>query len=763
QQIVRDDSDRAVLAAFAIGGDAGIPMRAVSEALSMRQVDVRQIVTSLGAGGVVEEINELLQVRPSVLRGVLVRDVFFCGSRSIDANRLLELGAAAPTAHVLLDAYQRGATVPLDLLCSLILRANRRDVWEHFAFADERCARLIIEQYPSHAIDAAPGLLHFVPDRVLPILLNSGIASEQHATANEDDRRRRVHEWLVPEPILPGEAAKRRRLLHAALANGMRTGQCPPDMCAWALAEILCTHYHLTRTKAGSGMTMVMTRGILPTPDIAEICALWPSILELFSILPRRSQKVVLSQIEDWCFPGRFIFGFEAEPEAYSLLESNSQRMLMDVLALPTCGNACRLWAARISRWAKFQTPFAEPVGLLPTLFADRDHTRDWRQEMEDRDAELRALAARLREQPVGEAAGELASVEREADEFGGLGGYDRQNLYFRVAQLTADPTLWLSQLVDHRMKPEFIGSFVCALSPITFPEYESTLLRLLSDDLYAQIVARIALQLPNPSEAILDSAASRLQPPPRRQDGFHTGMEVSVPAMRRLLRHPNPQIRSDVVIYEWVKTKGQIRPEIAELWRVALVDVDGDEYQLEEIFQRNNELAFEWTSARIQHAHHDLWRHIRGIQLAAEVLDRNQRGELLRSFNGENYNDDCVDLLLQDDAELFNRWLCMHREDYFRLGPLDRVVGPRWEQRALTALDSGVSPQELTEHCTPHHWGGCGPLSQHFKAALPPYEALANHHDERLRSVGEWGLKQVRADYETARRQENIEAIRGR
>ena len=37
-----------------------------------------------------------------------------------------------------------------------------------------------------------------------------------------------------------------------------------------------------------------------------------------------------------------------------------------------------------------------------------------------------------------------------------------------------------------------------------------------------------------------------------------------------------------------------------------------------------------------------------------------------------------------------------------------------------MIALELGVAPQEVAEHCTPHRWGGFGPLSQHFLNRIP-------------------------------------------
>ena len=156
------------------------------------------------------------------------------------------------------------------------------------------------------------------------------------------------------------------------------------------------------------------------------------------------------------------------------------------------------------------------------------------------------------------------------------------------------------------------------------------------------------------------------------------------------------------------------------------------------------------------------LWEHRTGIAAAAKVLTRQQREALLRSFTRSNHDDDSFDLILGDHVDLFSDWLRHQTDEYLKLRPLDRDVGPRWEQMAIMALELGVAPEEVAEHCTPHHWGGFGPMSQHFLNRLPAYEKLAQHQDARLRLAGERGLRWVKSMAERELARERREAIYG-
>lgn len=72
--------ERAVqmLAVFAIGGSAGMPLRTVADILGYPLGEIQQSMADLATGGVVEEISDgTLAVFPEPLRCVLVRDHFF--------------------------------------------------------------------------------------------------------------------------------------------------------------------------------------------------------------------------------------------------------------------------------------------------------------------------------------------------------------------------------------------------------------------------------------------------------------------------------------------------------------------------------------------------------------------------------------------------------------------------------------------------------------------------------------------------------------
>jgi hypothetical protein len=199
-RLVRNEHERCVLAAFAVGGDWGMSSNQVCDALDLTKIELRQIIVGLGSGGLVEEVDEdSFQVRPPAIRAVLVRDVFFAGSTSLAIDPLLDgIRSAADTAGVLLSARQRGAKIAATLLERLVVSAKSADVWEHFAWVDAQSAQTILDKYHEQVCNAAPGLLHFAANRTLRALLDADDSNLVRRTGAIEHPRRRL---LLSIPI----------------------------------------------------------------------------------------------------------------------------------------------------------------------------------------------------------------------------------------------------------------------------------------------------------------------------------------------------------------------------------------------------------------------------------------------------------------------------------------------------------------------------------------------------------------------------------
>ena len=765
-RLVRGEKDRCILAAFAVGGDIGMSFRDVSGTLNVPELELKQVTADLGSGGLVEEVGEdRLQVRPPAIRPVLVRDVFYCGASALDITPLLSHSrSAAATAAVLLSAQQRGANIDRGLLEAFVRAAGTSDIWEHFAWVDEQCTLTTLDKYPEQVCNAAPGLLHYSPSRALDALLDADKATQIQQAGAVEHPRRRIGEWLFPFDAEPQVTVERRLALIAVLEERVRQRKVGKgESFTWALAEILQPAFDIARTSPGDNRQIQCIRGVASHAILTEIAALWPRVKELFRHVPNSAAHIFFARLEDWCLPQRLSFHAPVPEETYQLIQRSGQQMLADILKMPQCNRAWRTRAATIARWAELDSEVSVD-STFDAVFADRDHAQNWEEEEKRRTAELQEVANNLVRGSRAEVIQYLDEIRAEATEF----GYRNPNghlwvIYHHIGTTCKDPRDWLDALVARSSPSEFVAPFVDRLSTEDSGQYEAALHHLLQLPEYQRLAIVRVLRLSKGNESLLSSALALLNDPELVEHLWLRDSGIPLEVVARILKHPNPWVRGAAAIGEWQREPaGTVRPELERQWRLAIRDVGPNHYALKDIFEQDSTLAFGWLEAQLRADRH-LSMHDQAFHAACKAINREQRAQLLRLFTRKNYSDECFDLVMGEETDLFAEWLQYQVDAYLRLRPLDRDVGPRWEQMALLALEAGASPNDLADHCMPSFTGVMwGPFSQYFLERIPAYETLVNHADPRFRPAGQRGLDSMRADAERELQRERREEIYG-
>ncbi len=144
-----------ILAGFAVGGDAGMPMNIVAEILELSPFKVQSIISNLVGGLIFDNIPNLA-VYPPALRHSLVRDIFFRGAVSLSIAEFIN---NAPSLHevtkTLLGARRRGANISQNFLLEFLDKLNSSDLWVNFAYLGKGEANWILENKPQLLIAAA--------------------------------------------------------------------------------------------------------------------------------------------------------------------------------------------------------------------------------------------------------------------------------------------------------------------------------------------------------------------------------------------------------------------------------------------------------------------------------------------------------------------------------------------------------------------------------------------------------------------------------
>jgi hypothetical protein len=758
RRLVRGELEKCALAAFALGGKAGMTFRDVSSALRLSEIELKQVIADLGAGGLVEEIfTDRLQVRPASIRPILVRNVFFRGPAALNITPVLNVcQSASDTASVLFAAEQRGANIDHDILEHFAIAADNSDTWEHFAWIDNRCAAIVLDKCPDKVCHAAPGLLQYFPERTIQMLLDVDEVNTVIHHGSVIHPRRRIAEWLFPVDSDPYETVRRRTMLLTVLENRISNRKVGNGRTlAWALAELLCAAYERTRTIPGDDRTFQLLRGVASHEVIDEIAGLWPRIRNALTHVSASEIHLVFKRLEDWCIPQRLSINKPLPKQTHSMIKQHGQRMLVDMLTLSKCNRAWLTKAAGLARWADMDINI-EVDPAFDAIYADHEYSTDWQTAETARMNRLRSIAQSLADKHFSDVVGYLDGLEAEATELGYENTSSRMCVvYSELSKLhSTSAFVWIDELIKHNSRPEYVATFVDQVRSAE-QQFQLLLSQMLNMPIYRRLAITRVLQISKPDQGLLRTALDLLTDNEIVDRLWLRDESISADVMLRLLTHSNPRLRGKAAISEWdLDPAHSIRPTLVAAWRAAVLDAQPREYALQEILSSEPMLAFQWLFARLTAKDIRFHQNEMPIANACRLLTFIQRRELVRLIDRRSYEADFFDLLIGDELELFRDWLRFQTDKYLALRPLQREVGLRWEHMATIALDEGVTSDELCTYCIPNSWGD----SEHLDKQILAYERLANHTDHRLRPVGRHGLAWAHRERKVSKMREEFD-----
>ncbi|MCK4450749.1 MAG: hypothetical protein KAX26_09170, partial [Anaerolineae bacterium] len=306
---------RQVLAAFAVGGDAGMAMEAVAESLELSVLEVHQAVVDLAAGGVILKVDpQHLSVRPPALRHVLIRDVFFCGPTALPFPVFQGLLAKSPysaqSVHALIGVKARGGKVPQAWLTALV--ESSPSVWQSYVQLGREEAAWLFEHHPEALTMVARPGLESAPDVALPLLLKKAIGDQRPLHAHTDHPLRIIQDWVLTGEPGSGQPLERRKTLLQVVRSWLDTRQdVAVGLCA--LEFVLSPNFHSHTPDPGSGDTITIRRGLLSPDELRAVQELWPPVLEILQIIPFTDWTPVRRMVEAWVYPGRFNIRISSE------------------------------------------------------------------------------------------------------------------------------------------------------------------------------------------------------------------------------------------------------------------------------------------------------------------------------------------------------------------------------------------------------------------------------------------------------------------
>ncbi len=367
---------RLVLASFAIGGNSGMPMKIVADALKVPESEIHIIVTELAAGGVINENAGLLtiSVTPRTLRFALVRDTFYKGAASLDASRLIENAPnLSETVMTLIWAKARGAVVTSDFLIGLLKRTNSEDAWHTYAWSGEKEAETVLDKHPELLIKVARAALRNTPKKVIPLLLNEAIGDERELHSTTEHPLRLIDDWVKSSYPGTGEVMFRREILLECIIDGLVKGK-DERVCLKAMSSVFSLRYEEHSSDPGLGRTITLTDGVVTVSEVNNIGGLWERAFSAIKKIKDVDWSLVLNIIDKFAFPD-MVRG-SVEPDFRKTARKFAARMVKDVVTVTKSRMGICRKLKGISRRAQLEV--AVPVDKeFETLFP-KEELQDW-------------------------------------------------------------------------------------------------------------------------------------------------------------------------------------------------------------------------------------------------------------------------------------------------------------------------------------------------------------------------------------------------
>ena len=758
----------AVLAAFAIGGDSGMPMKVVANALKQSEMKIRCIVTELASGGIVSEIarENTLSVNPAALRFALVRDIFFKGPQSLSPEQLIE---TAPdlneVAITLIGAKARGAHVPPDKLLMILEKARSEDAWVGYTLLGKDEANTVIERHPELLIRIARAALHKTPERVIPLLLKGAVGDERALHSSPDHSLRLIGDWIKESYPGSGVVIERRETLLKVIKDVISKGM-DERVCFKALPFVFSLRYEYHTTDPGLGRTVTFTHGPITLDEIKRIASFWPEVLSIVKKLKNPDWSLVMEVINEIAFP----FISNTYPGFYEVRKKIVAQMLGDLLAL----SGTRIGLSHRIKDISQQLKIKLKVKLdkdFETLFPSRE-MGDWKIAQEFQRKALLKLAEKWAKLTPDKTVERIALLEVEAKSVGINCQRWTPNLCWEIAQKVKLRLPWINAMVDAGLSGDLIKPFLRQAALKNETGWKMVISECLSNKNLKWVAISILLTIQPPPTYLMKKALQDLEGFTETIKILCFRKEIPEETLVQLLRHPDPLIAGTAAIGEWESDpKGEVRDRLKNDWEKAMLRLNYDEYILGEILKHNSELAYKWLRIHIKQKNVP-YEMLKIYQKAISSLNMENRKELLMTFPKDSWRSEIINFLVGDSLELYRILLEDKNKKQFHLLPLSKYKDysfehevwkeDDWISKAKAAIDAGYTPEVVARTVFPIESSWSGNESDMWKRSIDRYNGLCSNKDPRIRKVGEINKTEAMKALECVLAEERREAIYG-
>lgn len=756
-----------ILAAFAIGGDSGMPIKTVANSLRQPEIDIHNIVTELASGGVITEIRQTntLSVNPAALRFALVRDTFFKGPTSLDPMTLIENARdLAQVALTLIGAKFRGAYVPPELLLSILEKARSEDAWNYYTWIGKDEANIVLERHPELLIKVARAALYKTPERAIPLLLKSAVGDERQLSSATDHPLRLISDWIKESHPVSGEVIKRRETLLRVIKDVISKGA-DPKTCLKALSFVFSLRHERHTSDPGLGRTITFTHGPVTRDEVKNIGQFWPDALLIMRKIKNLDWPLVLEIIHEIAFPG-ISNTYEGFREVRKEIVA---QMLKDLSTMPKVGPGLLHQIKGIAR--QLEINLKMPLDKEFEILFPFEELDNWQAAQERQRKAVVRLAEKWEKLSLNQVVRKIALFETEARIVGINHPRWTPTICWEIAQRVEKKLPWVNDMIKDGVAGELIEPFLRRAALNEEIGWKKSAFECLGNQNLRWVAIRILLTLPSAPLYLVKKALQNIEGFAQTIEMLCWSKDIPEKTLALLLRHPDPLIAGNAAIGEWQgEPKGKVRDSLKEEWGRAVLRINYEEYWLGEILKNDPALSFKWLKAHIPKGIQ--YEMLRVYKSAIAPLGNDKRKELLRIVPNEMWRGEIIDLIVGDSLELYQLLLDDKSKKDLHLLPLhgfkgDTIGEETWEEeswiaKAKLALDAGYTPDNIEDAIFSPTSFREGNESDMWNRWIARYDRLLSNSDSRIQKVGEIGKAKARENLERVLKKERREAIYG-
>jgi hypothetical protein len=759
-----------ILAAFAVGGETGLSMKAVSTELQVSLPLVKTIVTNAASGlGLIQQTPQgFLAVFPPILRYALVRDKFF-GAEPLDIQPFIDSAYSLHNVvETLLGAKSRGAKISQEFMIANLEKVNSWDLWEGFAFSGTEESKWVLDNHPEQVVNVAKAVLFRIPDVAIPMLLSHAEGDERQLHSTPDHPLRLIHDWVLEANPGQGKALQRREQVLKAALSWLKSGA-TPEIGYQALKIALSPEFDNYTTDPGSGNLLTLHYGLLTLEEIRSLENLWNQALPLILQYPPVNWTSIREIV------GMFAYPRHLEPppsaEAIEATKSLARNMILGLLPLIQTSQGLSHWAHHLSLEAKLKIPV--PTDSTFEILYPKKEYENWHEAENRQLAAIRELASEWVSHDPIESIEKLFLIEKEARIAGT--NWPRWTPYFcaEMAKQVNEVGLWAMTGINRGLSGDLIGPFLAEAIKKDSPGWIEMARACLKQQELKYIVIQIVIANKNIPDDFLTEVFTNVDGTEGVIESLGFRKEITEERVNRLLAHENPSIARAAARGEWMATPHKIRDSVRENWeKVITLDFSGD-YYLEEVFRTFPHLAELWLKniflEEAKAGNEIVYRIFRlndALHWAALALGVEYRKSLLMSAKPSRILQEIIFPLVGDDDELYRCLLNNIQLKEYHLFPLFGGPNEAWARKAIIVIEAGYSSKDIvfaTRSDGLHLVSWRGKASIMWNEWKNKFEPFLTNSDSRIIDISKRAIEFAEDNIKDALVNESHEAVFGR